>query len=630
MFQKIKKIALTLTAFALSSYLIAQDKGQSFLKSSVQFSEASENSIPLEQRNRRKFDNALIADLDQDGYLDLFLIEHSRRVELYWNNKGTYVQGKPFILGDTHGMAVCDYNNDGIVDLLVQPGGGGGKKPSRTLLYQITKDRKISGGNAFENFESSRGRAVKFIDADTNGQLDLVTSSFPPNDAVNRAHFLYEKSENSQFKFVNFLPHGDRFNMRTLITDFNNDGISDIVFYGGAKMVFVQGLGKMEFKDVTQELLGKNINWSDVSSISEIDFDNDGDLDLFLTRCKEPFDTEKEYDEKTKTFYFFIRNKAVQLEDIHIDGNFKLENLQMAYPDFDVFIGANKRLFERKKDKHGDHAFELTPNEAQGWPEDTSQKGLYIGYVGDGLWRIKADTESGTSAVIHNVVKKPNTIALEEMPAVLLENNKGNFREVTVRLGINASEQTASAAVGDFNNDGWADIFVVRYGKSASVVEQLMYLNDKGKYFNPVHDHGIIRKELGATGMGADAFDYDNDGDLDIVYCNERGQWHVFTNATQTDNNFIVVNVGNSPSKKVSAMGAVLTFSACGNQYKRVVGATSSPYSQSFNTFLHAGLGKCKSVENVTITWSNGEKQQLKIKDLNTIYKVGKEIVVAK
>lgn len=600
------------------NYSFSQDRANTAAKPGVQFSEATQNIIPLEQRSRRKFDNALIADLDQDGYLDLLLIDHARRVELYWNNKGTYVQGKPFILGDTHGMAVCDYNNDGIVDLLVQPGGGGGKKPSRTLLYQITKDRKISGGNAFENFESSRGRAVKFIDIDKNGQLDLITTSFPPNNAINRSHFLYEKSENSQFKFVNFLPYGDRFNMRTLITDFNNDGISDVVFYGGDKMVFVQGLSNSEFKDVTQEVLGKNI--SDVSSVSEIDFDNDGDFDLFLTRSKEPFDTENDYDEKAKTFYFFIRSKAVQLEDINVEGNFKLENLQMAYPNFDVFIGGEKRLFERKKDQHGDHAFELTPDEAQGWPEDTSKKGLYIGYVGNGMWRIKVDTESPTSAVIHNVIKKPNTIALEEMPAVLLENTNGHFTDVNAKYGINIPEQTSSAAVGDFNNDGWVDIFVVRYGKSASVVEQLMYLNDKGKSFNLVHDHGIIRKELGATGMGADAFDYDNDGDLDIVYCNERGQWHVFTNTTQTDNNFIVVNVGNSPSKKVSAMGAVLTFSACGNQYKRVVGDTSSSYSQSFNTFLHIGLGTCKSVENVTITWSNGESLKLSVTEVNKIY----------
>jgi len=595
----------------LSFGVFAQSNPETFFSENL-------NVIQFEDRSRRKFDNALIADLDQDGYLDLLLIEHSRRVELYWNNKGTYVQGKPFILGDTHGMAVCDYNNDGIMDLLVQPGGGGGKKPSRTLLYQITKDREISGGNAFENFESSRGRAVKFIDIDKNGQLDLITTSFPPNNAINRSHFLYEKSENPQFKFVNFLPYGDRFNMRTLITYFNNDGISDVVFYGGDKMVLVQGLGNSEFKDVTQQVIGKNI--SDVSSVSEIDFDNDGDFDLFLTRSKEPFDTEIDYDEKAKTFYFFIRSKAVQLEDINVEGNFKLENLQMAYPDFDVFFGAEKRLFERKMDKHGDHALELTPDEAQGWPEDTSKKGLYIGYVGNGMWRIKVDTESPTSAVIHNVIKKPNTIALKEMPAVLLENNNGHFTDVSATYGLNISEQTSSAAVGDFNNDGWADIFVLRYGKSASVIEQFMYLNNEGKQFNLVHDHGIIRNELGATGMGADAFDYDNDGDLDIVYCNERGLWHLFTNTTKTNNNYIVLNIGNSPSKKVSAMGAVLTFNACGNQYKRVVGATSSPYSQSFNTFLHIGLGTCKTVENVTITWSNGESLKLNVTELNKIY----------
>ena len=176
--------------------------------------------------------------------------------------------------------------------------------------------------------------------------------------------------------------------------------------------------------------------------------------------------------------------------------------------------------------------------------------------------------------------------------------------------------------MGDFNNDGWSDIFVVRYGHSASVIEQFILLNQQGNSFSLSKNHGIVRKELGTTGMGADAVDYDNDGDLDIIYANERGRWHLFTNQTETTNNFVSINVGNAPSGKVSAISAILTFEVNEKTYKRVVGSTSSSYSQSFNTHLHIGLGNETHVSNAKIQWSNGEVYAFDILKINTSYNV--------
>jgi hypothetical protein len=620
MFDKTKNILfiLSINLFCIVVY------SQKNFNNQLKFSESKTNIIPLEDRSRRKFDNAVIADLDQDGYLDLLLTEHARRVEVFWNNKGTFVQGKPFILGDTHGIAVGDYNQDGIIDILVQPGGGNGGKPSRTIAFHVNTDRSISGGEPFSHFEGSRGRAVKFIDINKDGKLDLVTSAFPGGTKLNHAHFLYGASKELQFEFLKYLPTGDAFNMRTLVTDFNNDNVADVLFYGGERIIAIKGTGTNDFKEVTEEVLGAIAKTSNVSSVSEIDFDNDGDMDLFITRSKEPFGSESDYDEEHKTFYFFDRNKHFVHDGLKIAGDLKIENLQMAFPDFNVYIGENKRLFERKQDKHGSHDFTVTQEEAKGWPADISKKGLYIGYLGDGNWRIEGDTESPTSAVLHNVIAKPTVSTLENMPAILLENRNGVFADVTSNYSINIPEQTTSSAVGDFNNDGWADIFVMRYGNPSKATEQIMYLNQGGKKFLRSESIGLITTELGSNGIGADAFDYDMDGDLDIICANERGKWHLFTNNNKSGNNYIEVNVGNSPSGKATAMGAVLTFEACNNKYKRVVGATSASYSQSFNTYLHVGLGKCEQVKNAMVTWSNGEKLSFKINDLNKIYRVGK------
>lgn len=582
--------------------------------------EEDKSVIPLEERSRRKFDNAVIADLDQDGYLDLLLTEHARRVEIFWNNKGVFSKGKPFVFGDTHGITVVDYNADGLLEILVQPGGGGGKNPRRIRSFTIYKNRTISEETEFTHFKGTRGRAVKFVDTNKDGKLDLITTAFAPKNALEEANHFYKASNDDalNFEYTKRLPHADRFSTRALITDFNNDGIDDLIFFGGQNIIAVQGKSNFEFEDVTEKVLGNLKNIDLVNSITEIDFDNDGDFDLFMTRSKKPFGYESDYDVNTKAFYFFARTKPFDYE-LKIEGDFKLENLQMAFPDFDVYIGKKKHLFKRTKDRHGHHDFNLTQKEAEGWPEDTSKNGMYIGYLGGDVWRIAGYTKSPTTAVIHNVKEKPKLINLKQLPTKLLENRDGIFFDVTEDYGINITEQTHGTIAGDFNNDGWSDILVIRYGNSASQIEQYLYINHQGKQFVKTEGHGIMRKELGATGMGADAFDYDKDGDLDVIYANERGRWHLYTNNTKSNNNFIDINIGNSPSGEATSMRAVLTIEACGNIYKRVVGTTSASYSQSYNTLLHIGLGKCTNIENAKITWSNNEMKTLKNLKLNAI-----------
>lgn len=586
----------------------------------VRFEEAT-TLIDLEERSRRKFDNAVIVDLDQNGFLDLLLTEHSRRVEVFWNENGSFTQGKPFIFGDTHGIAAGDYNNDGLIEVLVQPGGGNGKNPRKLRSYTIGEKKEIVNETEFKHFLPSRGRAVKILDTQSNGDLDLILSAFPPRNKIEEGHFLYTDDSVKDFVFRSFLPSNDRFSMRVTLTDFNNDRIQDILFYGGQKNIMIQGTKDGGFVNVTKEVLGGIEKLNLINSVSEIDYDNDGDFDLFVTRSKKPFDSEIEYDTKTETYYFFDRSKAFS-HDLTIEGDFVLENLQMAFPHFDVFFGENITPYERKLDRHGQHDFRLTSQEAKGFPKNITQKGLYIGYIGKNIWRVAGHTNSPTSAVIHNVTNAPEPIKLKSLSPKLLENQGGTFVDVSTKMGIDINEQTSSSAVGDFNNDGWSDIFIVRYGHSASVIEQFILLNQQGNSFSLSKNHGIIRKELGATGMGADAVDYDNDGDLDIIYANERGRWHLFTNQTETTNNFVTINVGNAPSGEVSAVGAVLTFEVNGKTYKRVVGSTSSSYSQSFNTHLHIGLGNETHVSNAKIQWSNGEVYAFDIPNINTSYNV--------
>ncbi|WP_158971841.1 CRTAC1 family protein [Paraglaciecola sp. L3A3] len=602
---------------------------------------------PLEARARRKWDAAVIADLDKDGYQDMLLTEHAAKVRLFWNNQGVFSQPVDFVLGDTHGIAVGDYDHDGRMDIVVSQGGGGGKKPRYPKIFTVNADRSIVGGDEFTLVERTRGRAAKLVDSNQDGKLDLVLSAFPLKSQKKGANHLYlnqghlqgnqqqsigkAKKGQHELVFERLLPTAKWLGYRTLVTDFNNDNISDLVFYGGKNMVAVQGLEGGKYKNVSPTVFDGMANTSDVSTLAEIDFDNDGDLDLFATRAKHQFTEQRYYDQENQRFAFFARNQKFRFDDLTIKGNFKLENLQMAFPHFDVFIGKSKKLYSFSEEKHGGHQLELTPEQAAGWPQKLIKKGLYIGYLGEGVWRIAGDTASPTAGVVHNVVSKPSVIEDELLPVKLLENRDGKFVDVTAQLGIDIQEQTTSATVGDFDNDGWSDIFVMRYGSMAQANEQILLTNQQGKGFIAAVNHGLISSELGATGGGAESFDFDKDGDLDMVFANERGRWHLFENQTNSklksnfnSHQFITLEVGDSPKGKATAQGAKLQFTACGNTYVRVVGATSSAFSHSANNQLHVGLGSCNQVEQAVITWSNGEQSAIEIPDTNESYKAGK------
>ena len=289
--------------------------------------------LPVEDRARRKWDGAIVGDLDGNGHQDLLLTEHAHKVFIYWNEGGYFSKPVTLTTGDMHGTAIADFDKDGLVEVIIAQGGGNGSNPRKPKHYEITKNRIITGGEPLNHFEKGRGRSVKVFDANNNGDLDLFLTGFAtPEQFKTGANHFYQNTGEGAFVFNTRLPFGQRLSYRSAITDFNHDGESDVVTFGGHNMVVAKGGKGYEFSDVTDEVLGALKNTSDVSALSQLDFDGDGDLDWVLSRAEHQFEHETYYDEQTKRFAFFARFQPYQVEDLTIEGDFILENLQMAYP----------------------------------------------------------------------------------------------------------------------------------------------------------------------------------------------------------------------------------------------------------------------------------------------------------
>ena len=95
--------------------------------------------------------------------------------------------------------------------------------------------------------------------------------------------------------------------------------------------------------------------------------------------------------------------------------------------------------------------------------------------------------------------------------ALYKNNRDGTFTDVTERAGVAAGGYGMGVAVGDYNGDGFPDLYVTQYGKS------ILYRNNGDGTFTDVTE----KAGVAAPGWSSSAvwFDYDNDGKLDLFVC---------------------------------------------------------------------------------------------------------------
>jgi len=95
--------------------------------------------------------------------------------------------------------------------------------------------------------------------------------------------------------------------------------------------------------------------------------------------------------------------------------------------------------------------------------------------------------------------------------ALYKNNRDGTFTDVTEKAGVGGGTFGMGVAVGDYDNDGWPDIFVTSYGKC------ILYKNNGNGTFTDVTKKAGLETPGWTT--SAVWFDYDNDGRLDLFVC---------------------------------------------------------------------------------------------------------------
>jgi hypothetical protein len=92
-------------------------------------------------------------------------------------------------------------------------------------------------------------------------------------------------------------------------------------------------------------------------------------------------------------------------------------------------------------------------------------------------------------------------------------NHDGTFTDVTTKAGLTATGWGQGVCVGDYDNDGWEDLYVTYYGKNR------LYHNQSGVFIEVAGQSGVAGTGK-AWGTGCAFVDYDRDGLLDLMVAN--------------------------------------------------------------------------------------------------------------
>lgn len=244
------------------------------------FSEITTDAI-VSDTNR--FDGATFADCDNDGDADCFVVTWYGEKNYFYTNNGdgtfAHITDVEMQSANTYSETASwgDYDNDGWLDLYVTNSAG----DKHNLLYRNTTDgdfEKITGIDPVEDMHKSRG--VNWTDLNGDGAIDLlvVNEDTEPDDMfLNNGAGVFTKVTTGD------VVEAETSTMSSSSVDVDNDLDADIItasWEGQNNQLFIQNADG-NFIAATTGDLTTDTSYSFTTACE--DYDNDGDIDLFIT-----------------------------------------------------------------------------------------------------------------------------------------------------------------------------------------------------------------------------------------------------------------------------------------------------------------------------------------------------------
>ena len=425
--------------------------------------------------------------------------------------------------------------------------------------------------------------------------------------------------------------------------DYDNDGDADLIVVRDGSDLLFRNDGGGRFSDVSvaagigdDGYRGTNASWGD--------FDNDGNLDVYVTNymtCTGEWATEEEI--ITQVSYYpdtLYRNNG--------DGTFSdttsyLENDPDTRDDgATIGAGFGAAWF----DYDGDGRLDLylandfvgpSPDHNRLWHNDGPVDGGQV----NGEWRFTdVSVASGTSFFMNTMGigvgdfdrDRDLDLALSNIGANKLVRNEGDglfTDELTTNIARPLQDAsylsiTWGTNFYDLNHDGWEDLYVAAgnlYDHSVDAIgpqpnELYVYDSATERYLDVSAATGA---DDNGDSKGVAFADYDRDGDMDMFVINQGGEPHLYRNDTPTvGQHWLQVDVVGTVSNR-DGCGARLVLELDDGVMTRQVSCGSGGSGAGNQHAVHFGLGAADTVRRLDVVWPSGIRQVVSTIDVDSV-----------
>ena len=488
------------------------------------------------------------------------------------------------------------------------------------ITADVGIDFKHAGGIDKRVIPAVVGSGAAFADYDNDGDLDLyIVNSSTKHDAGtgNPRNALYQNNGNSTFTDVtNEAGVGNPvWGMGAAFADYDNDGDLDLYVANYKANAFFRNEGSGSFIKFSSKA-GSIGHVGFGSAVAWGDYDNDGYLDLYVANYLD-YGKLPRGDEVFFPYDWYGQSNVLLLNKG--DGGFiDVTESARVGGGFHLTLGASFADY----DSDGDLDIYLANDTNQNILYRNNSDGTFTNTNGTDERSHTGDTRGGMGITWGDYDNDGDldlfvTNWLDENNVLYRNNSDGTFTDVSAQSGIFESglgKTCWGTEFFDYDNDGDLDLFIVcghidpATWESPSQSDIFLENNGNGT-FTDISESVGIRSVPNGTGRGLAVGDYDNDGDLDLLVVNCGEGVVLFQNDGGNHNNWLKILVIGRTSNR-NGIGARIELTAGKSRQIREVISGSSYLSQS-SLEIEFGLGKASVVDQIRILWPSGSKQTL-------------------
>jgi hypothetical protein len=406
----------------------------------------------------------------------------------------------------------------------------------------------------------------------------------------------------------------DMYGMAVTAADYDNDGNEDLLVTGYGKTILYHNDGNGHFTDVTAKAGIKVDGWA-ISS-TWLDYDKDGCVDLFVGRYVK-------FDPKYRAFYaptnypgpLDYEGETNLLFHNNCDGTFTDVTDKSG---IGAYVGRTMGVTAADFDNDGWDDIYVANDRTENFLFHNKHDGTFE-EIGNDTGTAFGQNGESTSSMGPVFADFEGRGVLDlwvtdgHYNRFLRNTGKMSFEDLGASNGVsqaNAQYVSWGTGVYDFDNDGQLDILIFHGGLIHLIPQEHTLFRGLGndKFADVSRDAGPVLSER-TTARGACFADYDNDGKVDAFVVNLGGKGTLLHNVSTGTGHWIAIKLKGTKSNR-DGIGARVEVDAAGKRHTAERVAASSYLSQNDGR-LHFGLGAAKTVDKLIVRWPSGREQTL-------------------